>query len=216
MYWNSRLHTEHARLVHAFNPGEIIWDMFAGVGPFAVPAAKKKCKVYANDLNPESVSWLRENRRLNKIDPNGLNVYNMDAREFFDTLTRECASSECVEKDGVNYKVTWVDHVVMNLPAIALEFLDVFVGWLDDVKWIVKMPRIYCYCFSNAEHREEDILNRVSDILHGWPGQDLEERDKVIVRKVRSVAPNKDMYCVEFVLPQHIARLSGHKRRKIE
>lgn len=41
--------------------------MFAGVGPFTVPAAKKGCQVFANDLNPESVHWLQQNVQLNKV-----------------------------------------------------------------------------------------------------------------------------------------------------
>jgi tRNA (guanine37-N1)-methyltransferase len=42
-------------------------DMFAGVGPFSVPAAKICKRVYANDLNPQSVKYLKENAKLNKV-----------------------------------------------------------------------------------------------------------------------------------------------------
>lgn len=39
----------------------------AGVGPFAVPAAKKGCRVLGNDLNPEGVKWMAVNRVNNKV-----------------------------------------------------------------------------------------------------------------------------------------------------
>jgi hypothetical protein len=46
VYWNSRLETEHHRLVkEAFKPGETVLDVMAGIGPFAVPAAQKGCTV---------------------------------------------------------------------------------------------------------------------------------------------------------------------------
>jgi len=67
VYWNSRLHTEHDRLVQLFSPDDIIADVFAGVGPFALPAAKKGCGVLANDLNPESYKWLLRNIENNKV-----------------------------------------------------------------------------------------------------------------------------------------------------
>jgi tRNA (guanine37-N1)-methyltransferase len=67
VYWNSRLHTEHARLVDMFQPHELIADVFAGVGPFALPAAKKGCAVLANDLNPESYKYLALNIKGNKV-----------------------------------------------------------------------------------------------------------------------------------------------------
>ncbi|KAF9211012.1 tRNA(m(1)G37)methyltransferase [Podila verticillata] len=81
VYWNSRLHTEHDRLVKMFKATDAVCDVMAGVGPFAMPAAKKGCNVYANDLNPVSYKYMLENAKLNKIQ-NNLHIYNMDGREF--------------------------------------------------------------------------------------------------------------------------------------
>lgn len=67
VYWNSRLHTEHDRLVQMFDPQDVIADVFAGVGPFAIPAAKKGCAVFANDLNPNSTKYLSVNVQNNKV-----------------------------------------------------------------------------------------------------------------------------------------------------
>ncbi len=74
MYWNTRLNTEHVRLVSKFNPGEAVCDVMAGVGPFALPAAKKKVWVWANDLNPESYSSLVENMERNKVHTQALST----------------------------------------------------------------------------------------------------------------------------------------------
>jgi tRNA (guanine37-N1)-methyltransferase len=67
VYWNSRLGTEHERLVSMFGRGELIADVFAGVGPFAIPAGRNNCLVLANDLNPSSVEYLTENCRINRV-----------------------------------------------------------------------------------------------------------------------------------------------------
>jgi tRNA (guanine37-N1)-methyltransferase len=67
VYWNSRLHHEHERIIASLKPDEVVIDAMAGVGPFAVPAAKKGCSVYGNDLNPESVKWMEVNRVKNKV-----------------------------------------------------------------------------------------------------------------------------------------------------
>lgn len=45
VYWNSRLETEHNRLVSLFDPQDTIVDIMAGIGPFAVPAGLRGCKV---------------------------------------------------------------------------------------------------------------------------------------------------------------------------
>jgi tRNA (guanine37-N1)-methyltransferase len=69
VYWNSRLNTEHERLVNLFRPGECVCDVMAGVGPFAVPAGKKRVFVWANDLNPDSFTSLTDAISLNKVRP---------------------------------------------------------------------------------------------------------------------------------------------------
>jgi tRNA (guanine37-N1)-methyltransferase len=58
------------------DPQDVIADVFAGVGPFAIPAAKKGCAVFANDLNPNSTKYL------------SVNVQNNRVRSFATTITR--------------------------------------------------------------------------------------------------------------------------------
>jgi tRNA (guanine37-N1)-methyltransferase len=67
VYWNSRLQTEHERLVESFKPGEVVCDVMAGIGPFTVPAGKKGVFVWANDLNPDSYASLKEAIKINKV-----------------------------------------------------------------------------------------------------------------------------------------------------
>lgn len=67
VYWNSKLHGEHTRLIDMFEPGEVVCDVMAGIGPFAVPAGKKGVFVWANDYNPESVACLEDAVKRNKV-----------------------------------------------------------------------------------------------------------------------------------------------------
>lgn len=68
VYWNSRLESEHARLVRLFGPGAVVVDAMAGVGPFAIPAARvNKCEVWANDLNNASYAALAANAETNHV-----------------------------------------------------------------------------------------------------------------------------------------------------
>jgi len=85
VYWNSRLETEHRRVVEQLRPDDVVCDMMAGVGPFAVPAARRGCRVYANDLNPQSARWLRANVAGNKVGER-VAVSRLDARAFVRAL----------------------------------------------------------------------------------------------------------------------------------
>ncbi|KAI1500097.1 Met-10+ like-protein-domain-containing protein [Biscogniauxia marginata] len=81
VYWNSKLENEHRRLVNLFHPGEVVCDVMAGIGPFAVPAGKKGVFVWANDYNPESYKYLAENIKRNKVTQ-FVRPFNEDGRTF--------------------------------------------------------------------------------------------------------------------------------------
>lgn len=56
-------------MINRFNEKSVVFDIFAGVGPFVLPAIKlkKAKKCFANDLNPSSIQYLNENIDLNKV-----------------------------------------------------------------------------------------------------------------------------------------------------
>ncbi|RIA96453.1 Met-10+ like-protein [Glomus cerebriforme] len=205
VYWNSRLHTEHDRLVKMFKKGEYICDVFAGVGPFAIPTAKKGCIVYANDLNPMSYKYLQENILLNKVN-NKIHPYNLDGRDFIKKAVQDLENSlNVVGETKASSEFRTFNHFIMNLPATAIEFLDVFKGLYKDKESSIKnphvdLPMIHCHCFSKSVTPETEIIERINSIIT-YPMQ----ADKFKIHFVRKVAPNKDMFCVSFRLSQEVA-----------
>nr|CAG4650280.1 EOG090X08TI [Sida crystallina] len=123
VYWNPRLCTEHERIINLLPEAAVLFDVFAGVGPFSVPAAKiRKCRVFANDLNPNSADWLNENVHINKMTQL-VKTFNKDGRQFI----REDL------KEFLLKRPTDPVHVTMNLPALAVEFLDAFLAKVEEI-----------------------------------------------------------------------------------
>ena len=187
VYWNSRLQTEHQRIVDILKPTDAVCDVFAGVGPFAIPAARKGCIVYANDLNPESYKALNHNIDINKVRQK-IHSYNIDGRDFLRTIFSLGPKTDMASNDNAVLKV---DHVIMNLPAIAIDFLDVFSS-IACHKFNGNMM-IHCYCFSKKDNPFKDAEDRVRRML----GNKAQEYN---VHLVRNVAPKKVMMCVSFKL----------------
>lgn len=98
-YFSPRLATERLRTAEQVQAGEVVFDMFAGVGPFAILVAKlgKASRVYAVDINPDAVRFLEENARRNKVQDK-VRAVLADADAFAATLHGQC------------------DRVIMNLP----------------------------------------------------------------------------------------------------
>ncbi|KAI8812777.1 Met-10+ like-protein-domain-containing protein [Cladochytrium replicatum] len=87
VYRNSRLQVEDHRLVNMFKSGDlVISEVFAGVGPFALPAAKNKgCTVFANNLNPCSNQYLCLNIEIQKLGGKVI-PFNLDGRHYIQKL----------------------------------------------------------------------------------------------------------------------------------
>jgi len=58
---------ERARIAKIASNKEIVLDMFAGIGYFTLPLAKKVSLVYAIEINPVAYRYLIENIKLNNL-----------------------------------------------------------------------------------------------------------------------------------------------------
>ncbi|KAE9417413.1 hypothetical protein Angca_008523, partial [Angiostrongylus cantonensis] len=152
VFWNSRLSHEHERVVKLFKSLSLVYDVCAGVGPFVLPAIKKRrsIRALANDLNPESVRWLKENAIVNKIPAEKLELYNLDANEFIREVIANDLSQE-LQKAKTSEVTPSEANVLMNLPGYAINFLPSLKGLLSKhvtSELSLAFPvKVYCYLF---------------------------------------------------------------------
>ncbi|RPA89251.1 guanine(37)-N1-methyltransferase [Choiromyces venosus 120613-1] len=226
VYWNSRLGNEHERIFKQFKPGEAVADVMAGVGPFAIPAAKQRVFVYANDLNPESYKSLVENTKINKVSQ-FLTPQNLDGANFIRSAIHALhARSQNPQTNTVSIPVpvkrgqqppppTLVpvpptfSHFVMNLPASATTFLGAFRGAYRGLEDVIAgqqemLPMIHVYTFHKVPMTRSAARDICADISR-YLGHPVAEADLENLENVRLVAPNKTYYCVSFRLPAVVA-----------
>ena len=160
------------------------------------------CTVCANDINPECYRWMQVNLKKNqpKKSPREYHIYNLDGRDFLRTIA--LPQIETCQKESLNQSENMASNkkivILMNLPELALTFLDVVSEWLSrDVEekqqWIIPI-HIFCYTFSRADDRIEDVRIRLKTVMPNV------NDDLVSCRFVRQVAPCKDMMCAQIRL----------------
>lgn len=106
VYFSPRLATERERVAQQVKNGEIIVDMFCGVGPFVMDIARhREVLIYAIDINPDAVYYLKKNMELNHVEKKVIPILG----DVDHVLSEQNISA---------------DRVIMNLPGTAYKFLD--------------------------------------------------------------------------------------------
>lgn len=167
-YFSSRLFYERMRIANQVETGEVVVNMFAGVGCFSIVIAKNSNtqKVYSIDINPIAVQNMRENIRRNKV---------------FGKVVPLCGDAkEIIEKKLHNI----ADRVLMPLPEKALEYLPCALSTLKkEGGWV------HYYDFEHAKKNEnpiEKVIVKVSEKLQSLGATFSFPFSRV----VRTVGPN--------------------------
>lgn len=168
-YFTPRLSTERSRILSWIKEKDVVVDMFAGVGPYSILFAKSKkpSKIIAIDKNPDAIHYLTENIKLNSVK--NLEAIEGDARE------------EAKKFAGI------ADHVIMNLPHNAYEFLDSAV--------LLAKPGGIIHYYGITP--EDDLFGSSIELIKEAAeraGRQIEVLEK---RVVRSYAPYQYNICIE-------------------
>ncbi len=159
VYFSPRLATERRIIGDEVQDGELIIDMFTGVGPFAINISRrsylKDVTIYAIDINPSAIHYLKENIKLNKVQGKVKPLLGDVAKVLKDLDIH-------------------ADRVIMNLPGTACEFLPVAVEHL-------KPGGILNYYQFSRDF--EDPVKRVKKAAHP------RKVEVVDMRKVKSRSP---------------------------
>ena len=106
-FFSPRLSTERERIANLTHDGEIIINMFGGIGMFSILDAKiSKCTVYNIDINPNASLLCEKNIELNKLKGKVISL-NGDSTKIIQDKLQNSA-----------------DRVLMLLPERSDEFLE--------------------------------------------------------------------------------------------
>jgi tRNA (guanine37-N1)-methyltransferase len=166
-YFTPRLSTERQRVVLQLKPKDVVVDMFAGVGPYSIAAAKKCGYVYAIDKNPQAVEYLLKNIELNRLD--NVEAFVADARD----LPRMLGAV--------------ADHVIMNLPHNACDFVNEAVA-------LTKPGGVIHYY---AMAHEDDLFGPSLCLIEEAVKKAGREFEVMVTRSVRSYAPHQYNICID-------------------
>ncbi|MCE9617427.1 MAG: class I SAM-dependent methyltransferase family protein [Nitrosarchaeum sp.] len=146
-FFSPRLSTERERIANLVQDGEIIVNMFAGVGMFSIMIAKKKkCTVYSIDINPIASKLCEKNITSNKLAGNIISI-NGDA-------------SQVIQEQLENKS----DRTLMLLPERSDEFLESAINATKSGGIIHYYSHIHADKKSNAGKLSEEHYLQVTPV----------------------------------------------------
>jgi len=167
-YFSPRLFYERTRIAKQVGKGELVVNMFAGVGCFSIVIAKHSNagKVYSIDVNPAAVQCMQENVRINRVYGRVIPILG-DAKEVIERKLSHVA-----------------DRVLMPLPEKAFEYLPYALQALKkNGGWI------HYYDFEHARKDENPIEKAKLKVAEKLRGQGVAFEISV-GRVVRTTGPN--------------------------
>jgi len=160
-YFSPRLSTERARIADLVGDGEVVLNMFAGVGPYSITIAKRRrVTVFSNELNESAYRLHLENNSLNKVEAK-MRMSNLDAAEL-------------PGKIGERF-----DRILMPHPSKSDRFLGAAVKLVKDGGWI------HYY-----RHVSGANIAEAREALNVELRQHLGDRAVFTSRKVREIGPH--------------------------
>ncbi|TFH00898.1 MAG: class I SAM-dependent methyltransferase family protein [Nitrosopumilus sp.] len=146
-FFSPRLSTERERIANLIQNGEVMTNMFAGIGMFSITAAKKKkCTVYSLDINPVASKLCETNIGLNKLAGNIISI-NGDASKII--------KEQLVDKS---------DRTLMVLPERSDEFLESAIKKTKDGGIIHYYSHIHADKKTNAGKLSEEHYLKVTPV----------------------------------------------------
>jgi len=167
---------ERGRLPKQVKMDEVIVDMFVGIGYFSVPIAKiaRPKKIYAIDLNPNSIKYLKKTIEKNKLK--NIEVREGDSKEVIDELVDN------------NVKA---DRVLMGYLPPPVEFIS------SAVKIIKKGGMIHYDDLIRVDDSEEDIAKALKKFDVAARDAGFEGVELVNAQRVKSYRPKVDHYVLD-------------------
>ncbi|HKM77498.1 MAG TPA: class I SAM-dependent methyltransferase family protein [Candidatus Bathyarchaeia archaeon] len=175
VYFNPRLSYERMRVAKQAREGEVVVDMFAGVGPYSILIAKTQpdAQVFAIDLNPVAYKYLKENALINRVAER-VSCYFGDIREYTPKLC------------GI------ADRVIMNLPSLSSEFVDSAASLLKPKGGI-----IHYYAFARRGETIEKITRALQALLKM---SDRSVESFTFQRVIKEVSPDRVQVVLDSVV----------------
>jgi tRNA (guanine37-N1)-methyltransferase len=169
-YYSPRLANERWRIAQMVRSGEVVIDMFAGVGPFSILIAKigEPKKVHAIDINEHAVRMLKENIRINKAER--VEAHLGDAREIAPRLGPS-------------------DRIIMNLPHTSIDFLDVALGIIN------KRGTIHLYVI--LEQESQELIRKSIAHLAVSLGRGISFKK---IHEVHTYSPTQSLFCFDLLI----------------